>query len=105
MKLHPNTIKKLSAIEGSASTPELAEVFRTHTVSVIARLTQYRDAGYLTSEPFVDVRENKNGIPVRRKVYLWAPTDKLRDLADSFESRRARPQHVANSVFEWHRQL
>lgn len=106
MNIRSETLRNFASIAAlgeGATTPELADAFQRPPVNVATMLKRYESAGYVTCEVCEEIREDKNGREVTRKLHRWSPTDKLKDLVDlhAAKKRDQKNRRIANSVWQW----
>jgi hypothetical protein len=106
LKLRQETLKNmhhLIELGDCANTTEIAERFGCNIQDMLHRLQRYARHGYLVRGEHKEIRVDKRGYSVTRKIFHWSPTDKLRDLvAENPIARSAsRQTRVANSVWQW----
>jgi hypothetical protein len=105
MKLRQESLRNMHKILEAgdmATTPELAERFGCNIQDMLHRLQRYAKHGYLVRGESKEVCIDKRGRAVKRRIYNWTPTDKLRELVrDNPAAQTVRYRPVANSIWQW----
>jgi hypothetical protein len=105
MKLRQETLRNmhhLIDLGDNAATTEIAERFGCCIEDMLHRLQRYTKHGYLVRGESKEIRIDKRGRAVTRRIYNWSPTDKLRELVrDNPAAQTIRHRPIANSVFQW----
>lgn len=105
-KIRAETIRNFATlvrIGDNATTTDIANELGIDTCDVLNQLKRYMKAGYLTRGEVEEVRFDKTGRQVTRKMHTWTPTDKLKDYVDNVDAkeRTRKTGVVANSIWQW----